>query len=143
MTQVDFYLVDDASVGAAHRTACRLARKAWLAGHQIYIYVPESTQVQVLDELLWTWSEGSFIPHARYPSSQAGTVRVLIGAVEAPAGNAGVLISLAPAVLPWFSRFERLVEIVPGDETQRQQARERFRFYRDRGYALDTHPVQN
>lgn len=143
MTQVDFYLVDDASVGAAHRTACRVARKAWRAGHQIYIYVPESTQVQALDDLLWTWSAGSFIPHARYPSPQAGTVRVLIGAGEAPAGNAGVLISLAPAVLPWFSRFERLAEIVAGDEMQRQQARERFRFYRDRGYALDTHPVSN
>ena len=64
---------------------------------------------------------------------------VLIGHVDAPESINQVLINLDAAVPMFFSRFERVVEIVNQDETLRQQARDRFKFYRDRGYDLQTH----
>ena len=38
-------------------------------------------------------------------------------------------------------RYERLLEIVGQDETERGQGRERFRFYKERGYAIGTHDL--
>jgi DNA polymerase-3 subunit chi len=50
-----------------------------------------------------------------------------------------VLINLHDAPPPFFSRFERLAEVVGADEAGAAAARERFRFYRERGYELRTH----
>ena len=52
-----------------------------------------------------------------------------------------VLINLTPAVPLFFSRFARVAEIVGQDEDSKLSARERFRFYRDRGYALESHTI--
>jgi DNA polymerase-3 subunit chi len=55
--------------------------------------------------------------------------------------NDDVLLNLRPEWPAFFSRFQRLVEIVGLDEADRAQARERFRFYRDRGYEIRTHDL--
>ena len=52
-----------------------------------------------------------------------------------------VLINLRAEWPPFFSRFQRLVEIVSLDEEDCGSARGRFRFYRDRGYAIQTHDL--
>jgi len=53
----------------------------------------------------------------------------------------GVLINLRAEQPPYFSRFERLIEIVSLDDEDRRLARERYRFYRERGYPLDSHDL--
>jgi DNA polymerase-3 subunit chi len=50
-------------------------------------------------------------------------------------------VNLHPESPPSFSRFERLIEIVGTDDDDRQQARGRFRFYRDRGYEIHHHDL--
>jgi len=50
-----------------------------------------------------------------------------------------VIVNLGDRTPPNFSRFDRLIELVSGDEADRAHARERFRFYRDRGYPMQTH----
>ena len=52
-----------------------------------------------------------------------------------------VLINLRPEWPPFFSRFQRLIEIVSLDEEDRSQARARFKFYRDRGYEIKSHDL--
>jgi DNA polymerase-3 subunit chi len=52
-----------------------------------------------------------------------------------------VLISLASAIPSFFSRFGRVADVVGATEEAKQQARERFRFYRERGYSLQTHSL--
>ncbi len=47
-----------------------------------------------------------------------------------------VLISLHSTCLPFFSRFERVIEIVGLDAADIHAGRERFSFYRDRGYEM-------
>ena len=146
MTRVDFYLVDNGSAGG-HETAaprdmavCRLTNKAFLLGHRIYIHTADAAEAQRLDNLLWTFSAGSFVPHAiAYDANE--NMPVIIGQDALPEAFDDVLISLAPQVPECFSRFQRVAEVVgPGDE-DKQLARERFRFYRDRGYALQTHSL--
>ena len=92
----------------------------------------------------WMICSGPTVPAVLCPINNLGhrtdpDCPVLIGHADAPEGLNQVLINLDMAVPLFFSRFERVVEIVNQDEIQRQQARERFKFYRDRGYDLHTH----
>ena len=141
MTKIDFYLL-----GAGHNShalfACRLAEKVWRLGHRVYLLTVDQPAANELDDLLWTFSQGSFVPHALC-KQEADTDNhpVLIGHAEPPAALSDVLISLVPDVPAWFSRFTRVVEMVGASEDDKVRARERFRFYRERGYPLETHNI--
>ncbi len=141
MTRVDFYLLDQATEGGRDLTVCKLAHKAFHLGHRIYILTADHESAQRLDRLLWTFSAGSFIPHGLGAQAEGADLPVLLGREEPPATHEDVLITLAPEVPECFSRFQRVAEVVGGDEDNKTQARERFRFYRDRGYALQTHKI--
>jgi len=139
MTRIDFYLLADPHERARDLAVSRLTQKAFSLGHRVFILARDRTEASRLDDLLWTFSAGSFIPHGLHSKSeQAVEVPVLIGS-EPPETFADVLISLAPDVPDCFSRFERVAEVVGGDEQAKASARDRFRFYRDRGYTLQTH----
>ena len=139
MTKVDFYLLG-ADSDSREMFACRLTEKAWRLGHRVYLLAPDQTSAKQLDELLWTFSQGSFVPHAVCrQEADVDLHPVLIGHNEPPARLSDVLISLAAEVPAWFSRFTRVAEMVGASEDDKTHARERFRFYRERGYPLETH----
>lgn len=137
MTRIDFYLLpeDDRKSLAA----CRLAHKAFRLGHRIYIFAPNATESGQLDQLLWTFNPGSFVPHKINDGSAADDMPVLIGHEAPPESFKDVLISLTPQVPEFFERFERVAELVAADDTEKASARERFRFYRERGCDVQTH----
>ncbi len=141
MTRVDFYLIDHATDGSEDVAVCKLAHKAFRLGHRIYILTPDFSHAQRLDRLLWIFSDGSFIPHGLSSETTDADMPVLIGYDEPPAAHEDVLIQLAPQVPECFSRFQRVAEVVSGAGENKALARERFRFYRDRGYALQTHSI--
>jgi len=141
MTRVDFYLIEDAAERGKDIAVCRLAHKAFLLGHRIYILTENDEDARRLDRLMWTFSAGSFIPHATSSENGDADYPVLIGHDEPPAVHEDVLIQLAPKVPEYFSRFQRVAEIVDDNEDGKVLARERFRFYRDRGYTLQTHQL--
>lgn len=142
MTRVDFYLLQNgaANDGAKLALACRLTDKAYRLGHKIYIYTPDAALADRLDDLLWVQNAASFVPHHRYKEGEP-LAPVAIGAVPPPLALDEVLVTLSPEVPDFFSRFARVVELVGNDETEKAQSRARFRFYRDRGYALQTHTL--
>lgn len=140
MTQIGFYVLEQGGDNAALFLACRLAEKAYQRGHRVYIHEPDADAQSRLDDLLWTFRAGSFVPHAR--TVEDATAPVLIGGGEPPEGVDDVLINLAPDVPGFFSRFQRLAELVSPDRTQRSQARTRYKFYQDRGYPLETHKIR-
>lgn len=143
MTKVDFYILEQQGE-ARNRFACRLAEKAWQQGNKVYIHTASAEQSQRLDELLWTFRAGSFVPHTLDNDNNADSTPIHIGHGDEPQGpqhHDQVLINLAPEVPLFFSRFERVAEVVDQDEEVRTQGRERFRFYRDRGYALENHSI--
>ncbi|MHB8534680.1 MAG: DNA polymerase III subunit chi [Sulfuricaulis sp.] len=141
MTRVDFYLLDNATEGGRDLTVCKLAQKAFHLKHRIYILTADHDDAQRLNRLLWTFSAGSFIPHGLGAPAAGADLPVLLGQGEPPATHEDVLITLAPEVPEFFSRFQRVAEVVGGGQDDKTRARERFRFYRDRGYALQTHKI--
>ncbi len=130
MTRVHFYEFDGGPE-AALALSCRLAAKAHAQGLDTLVHCADPATLERLDLLLWAQPATGFLPHGRH--AEPGTP-ITLGASD-PGHHHGLLINLAPVAPGWFSRFERLAEFVHGDDPeQRARMRERFRFYRDRGY---------
>ncbi|THA38965.1 DNA polymerase III subunit chi, partial [Streptomyces sp. A1136] len=55
-------------------------------------------------------------------------------AVELPHHH--VLINLSGNTPEHFARFERMFEIISSDEADKAAGRDRYRFYKERGYPL-------
>ena len=142
MTRIDFYLLPDASGLAAGSVAatCKLCDKATSVGHKVYVHTTDATVSESLDGALWSFRQGSFISHEKHhgQSYEDPQPLVLIGAVEPPETHHNIMINLSTEVPSFFSRFERVLEIVDGDAALRAKSRERYKFYKDRGYELNT-----
>ncbi|NGY03624.1 DNA polymerase III subunit chi [Solimonas terrae] len=145
MTRIDFYILPDGAGPAAGpvMTACKLCDKATAGGHRVYVNSPDEAIAEDLDGALWSFQQGGFLAHERYDGEPLDEPlpSVLIGAVEPPESHHGVMLNLGLDVPDWFSRFERVLEIVAADAEARARSRERYKFYRDRGYELSTHKL--
>jgi DNA polymerase-3 subunit chi len=144
VTQVDFYVLNGNSDSEWFRLASRIAEKAMSLGQRVFINTENEDHARRLDEILWTFSQGSFVPHRIVDANTADTPPepVLIGAgIEPKQQPWQVLINLSATVPEYFSRFERVAEVIDADDSRRASGRERFRFYRERGYELNTHNI--
>ncbi len=141
MTRISFYLLQDTQPQARLLTACRLAEKVYQTGNQLYVHALDEPQTQQIDQLLWTFRQGSFIPHERAEQDDEVSPILIGHTAQPPRRINDVLLNLAAEVPVFFSRFARVLEVVDAQGEAREQARVRFRFYRDRGYELETHEL--
>jgi DNA polymerase-3 subunit chi len=132
MTKVDFY------TGSADklRTACQLSHKAMQHGLHTVISLPDAASCEALDKLLWHYPDTAFIPHARCDEIDTDQTPVFLSHDSDKFPYYDMLISLHTECMPFFSRFERVAEIIGLGEEDSRRGRERFKFYRDRGYEL-------
>ncbi|MDP2057881.1 MAG: DNA polymerase III subunit chi [Thiobacillus sp.] len=138
MTEIIFYTYADDPLDVARRVTA----KAHGQGKHVMIYAPDATTADAIDRLLWTTPALGFVPHCRDSDALAGETPVLIGANAGALRQADVIINLHTEQPPAFARFERLVEIIGLDEARVEAGRERYRFYKTRGYALQTHDLR-
>lgn len=141
MTRVDFYVMENANESRHGHLVCRLADKAWREGHQVHIRCADDEAATSIDDLLWTYKDTAFLPHARHATPAADGVPVTIGCGDEAPQSADVLINLGVEVPDYFSRFERVMETTGTDQPSRAAARERYRYYQERGYTLHTHKL--
>ncbi|MFJ7565431.1 DNA polymerase III subunit chi [Herminiimonas sp. NPDC097707] len=137
MTRIDFH----SNVPDKIAYACRLARKARKADFQVVILARDSAQLAVLDEALWTFSEHDFLPHVAMDDPLAAQTPILLTteqAMESP--HHQILINLSDTPPEHFARFERMFEVVSSDDADKSSGRERYAYYKQRGYPL-THFV--
>ena len=145
MTRIDFYILPDGAtpMSGPVMTACKLCDKAVAAGHRVYVQAPDAALADEIDAALWSFRQGGFIAHERYEGRalEEPLPAVLIGTGEPPDSHHGVLLNLGLEIPDHFSRFERVLEVVAAEPAQRSKSRERYKFYRDRGYELATHKL--
>ena len=138
--RIDFYLVEEPGADAGDATACRIAETAWRRGHRVHLHADSRESAGRLDDLLWTWRDESFVPHAVCGADEAaGGAPVTIGWGTLPGFAADVLLNLDSCVPDGFERFARVAEVVGGADSARAAGRERFRRYRALGCELKTH----
>ena len=134
MTRIDFHT----NVGDSLAYACRLLRKDYQAGLPVVV-LAEPARLRALDERLWTFSPLDFIPHCGVDSAHAADTPIVLTTDLDKAPHHQVLLNLGATVPAQFARFERLLEVVGNEPAELAAGRERYRFYRDRGYALNNH----
>lgn len=132
MTKVDFYTGSTDKL----RTACQLSHKAMQNGVRVVLSAPDAALTDALDRLLWQFPATAFIPHCRSDAEEALQMPVVLNSGSGKFPHHDLLISLHDECVPFFSRFERVIEIISNEAGDSSSGRERFRFYRDRGYEL-------
>ena len=137
MTEVAFHFNAPDKLGYA----CRLLRKAVAKGSKVVV-TGESGLLRDLDVALWTFAPLEFVPHCRGEGSAPAVLAaspVVLAASPRSAPHQQVLVNLGESVPDGFERFERLIEVVTQDEADRRQARQRWKHYAERGYAITRH----
>jgi DNA polymerase-3 subunit chi len=137
MTRIDFH----SNVPNKITYACRLARKARAAQCKIVMLTADREQLAILDEALWTFSELDFLPHVCADNVLAAQTPVILSdsdAMDLP--HHQILVNLSSRTPANFARFERMFEIISSDEADTLAGRDRYGFYKERGYPL-THFV--
>jgi DNA polymerase III subunit chi len=119
--------------------ACRLTRRAYTAGESLFVVAP-SQVLHEIDLRLWTFSALDFIPHCRFDDAYAKTTPVILSVPnDKRAATDHILLNLDLAVPPDFLHARRILEVVGNEASEIASARERYRFYRARGYTLHSH----
>jgi DNA polymerase-3 subunit chi len=137
MTSIDFYT----HVADRLEVAARLVAKAFQAHGNVRVLTPDPATTDALDRALWLKPPTAFLPHCRLDHKLAAETPIWVDHVNEHPGPASVLINLQSTPPAFFSRFERLAEIVGTDEADVAAGRERYRYYRERGYELRTHSL--
>jgi DNA polymerase-3 subunit chi len=140
MARVDFYVLDRVDERSRQLLACKLAEKAYRLKNTVYIHAKSAADASHLDELLWTFRDGSFVPHGIVGSGEeAVAAPVVIGHPDNHADSSDLLINLCDDIPPFANAFPRVAELVTSDEACRQASRKRFAAYREQGHTLNTH----
>ncbi len=135
MTSIDFHF----NVADKPGLLSVLVQRALERRLQVVIKTSHEPAAQDVSRNLWQHTQTSFLPHALVGSSSALDIKapVLIHWGENEMVYDEILINLAAQQPNGFSRFKRLVEVVGMDEQEKIAARQRYKFYRDRGYSIN------
>lgn len=137
--EITFYVLADTDPGRRLHTACRLIEKAFQQKHQIYVQAGSRAEAEQIDELLWNFKPESFIPHHLVDEGPTPPPPVRIGWTGIPPEARDLVVNLGRDAVPDPRRFRRLIEIVGGDETLREPARQHWRQYKQQGYVVTAH----
>lgn len=136
MTRIDFH----SNVPDTLAYVCRLVRKAYGAGQKVVVHgTPQ--QLSQLDARLWSFSPLDFLPHCGLDSPHAAVTPIILAATLDGVPHHQLLVNLADQAPAQFASFERLIEVVGISAEARDAGRERYRFYRERGYPLTHHDI--
>lgn len=139
--RVDFYLLSDTQPNAHWLVACRLLEKAYLKGHRVFVYCSNQQEAELLDELLWTFKDDSFIPHNLQGEGPEPPPAIHIGYDKEPRGFNDILLNASKQIPPFYSKFKRVIELVMNDDEAKELSRQHYKEYRAKGCELFTHQV--
>ena len=136
MSRVDFYILPEQRT--LEHFVCSIAEEYFRQGERVFIHTLSDNFATKIDELLWTYSDTSFLPHGIYPDESEAPI--LIGNLKNFTDNRVVVINLSDQ-MP--TNNQHIIEIVSGNKAQRQQARDKYATYRDEGHELHHHHIQD
>lgn len=138
MTRIDFYHYAEDKL----RFACRLATTAFERASRLVVYSPEVKTLEAFDKSLWTLQATRFVPHCFAGAAVAAETPIILSSSDKDLPHHDVLLNLGDEWPPFFASFERLLEIVTVDDADKAKARERYAFYRKRGYDIRVNAIE-
>jgi DNA polymerase III subunit chi len=139
MTQVQFHILSASDDDARLRHACMLVEQAQQQDQRVFIR-GNDIELRRLDELLWTFHDHAFIPHEAATANAPTHPRViaLLGLDQTLPDGFTTLINLSDDLPTQLHAAETIHEIVDADPVRKQNARDRYKQYRDQGCTLET-----
>ena len=138
MTRIDFYHYAEDKL----RFACRLATKAYESKSRLVVYSSDRHALDAFDKALWTFQATRFVPHCAAASPLAAETPIVLASSEENLPHHDVLLNMDDGWPPFFSTFERVLEIVTTDDEDKQKARARYAFYKKRGYEIRVNAIE-
>ncbi|MDE1961017.1 MAG: DNA polymerase III subunit chi, partial [Xanthomonadaceae bacterium] len=132
MPRADFYLIAKPRFRADPLLlVCELAKRAFESGQRALILARSDEQAQALDEKLWEFDEAAFVPHQIAGDADDAITPVLIVPPGTSAPDRALIINLRDEAVT--GTFERVLEVVPDEESLRTGSRERWKTYKAAG----------
>lgn len=142
MAEAVFYILSSANNKNRYVFACKLAEKAFRSGRFCYIQTDNEHQARILDDLLWTFRPGSFIPHQIFEGSMPATAaQILIGTQPVPTGWQDLILNISNNSPENIKDNSRILEILDANEEVKICGRERYKHYHERGISITTHKM--
>lgn len=142
MTQIDFYLLASQDPTTRWDFCCRLIEKVQKLGHKVLVSLDTEEEAKAFDQLLWSFRPESFVAHGLIGDARYKNLNVEITFSEEAGDHQDVLLNLGKRIPACFSRFIRVSEFVTEDEATKTWTREHYRFYKERGYPIETRPIE-
>lgn len=160
MTKIDFYILPDTTLEARLAFACRLTETIARKGYRLYLYAEDEAMARELDQRLWDFRPDAFVPHAleagggadaraagatESTQQEARPVAVTIGWQGPPQSldpPPQAMLNLSPEIPEWFSRFERVAEIINQHQDVLTVKRECWKTYKQRDYPVTPHHLK-
>jgi len=140
MPRADFYLIaKDRFRAEPLRLVCELARKAYEANLWTLVLARDAQQAEELDELLWDMGDDAYLPHQIAGDEEDELTPILIATPDTDAALRPLVINLRDAAVE--GSFDRVLEVVPVDESAREPLRARWTQYKARGMDVTKHDM--
>lgn len=141
MTAVAFHF----GVASKQDYTCRLLRKAVASGARLVV-LTDAAQLEQLDRALWALSPVDFVAHcvASAPAAVRNRSPVILATHTSQVPDPElrqILLNTTDTVPEGFEQFNRLIEIVSAQESDRLLARQRWRHYAGKGHSIEKHEV--
>jgi DNA polymerase III subunit chi len=131
MASVQFYQLTTTPL---ERALPKLLEKAFAGGFKTLVVAESDERVEQLNQLLWTYDPGSFLPHGSVKDGQSNIQPILISTRQEPLNEANMLFLIDGNVASETDKFERILDMFDGRDPQAvESARERWKTYKDLG----------
>ena len=140
MPRADFYLIAKPRfLDEPLKLVCELVRKSYDANLWTLVLARDAEQAEQIDALLWEMDDDAYIPHQIAGDEEDELTPVLIATPDIDTPSRALVINLRDA--PFDGPCERILEVVPADESAREPLRERWKQYKARGYDVNKHDM--
>lgn len=140
MPRADFYLIAKPRfLEEPLKLVCELARKSYDANLWTLVLARDAEQAEQIDALLWEMDDDAYIPHQIAGDEEDDLTPVLIATPDVDTPARALVINLRDATFD--GPCERILEVVPADESAREPLRERWKQYKARGYDVNKHDM--
>ncbi|MEZ9230008.1 DNA polymerase III subunit chi [Vibrio amylolyticus] len=113
-------------------------------GAKVYLNCNDQAHAERLAELFWQTDSDDYIAHNLVGEGPKYGTSIEIGHQNAkPNWNRQIVINLADNNTTFAQQFSEVVDFVPCEEIAKQQARNRYKIYRQAGFNLQTIEIQH
>jgi DNA polymerase-3 subunit chi len=144
MPIVTFYQLDDNSQDAnqdilkacSHLLLETLKKRKWAT-----VLCTNKQQAEDVDEFVWQHPVDSFIPHNFAGEGPKQGTPAEITWLGQALNSRHTLINLSQSMIDNYRQYQHIIDFVPVEETQKQQARERYKQYKLAGCNMQFTPA--